>query len=128
MKCVVQRSRTNTPLQALTLMNDEAYVEAAKSLAARIITDRPQAGPRERIEYAGKLCLARKLSEAEASFLESMLRAEMEHFRSSPGAAQSLIGGFKLPQGRETPGDLQRWASWFCVANVLLNLDETITK
>lgn len=128
MKCVVQRSRTNTPLQALTLMNDEAYVEAAKSLAARIITDRPQAVPRERIEYAGKLCLARKLSGAEASFLESMLRAEMEHFRSSPAAAQSLIGGFKLPQGRETPGDLQRWASWFCVANVLLNLDETITK
>jgi hypothetical protein len=128
MKCIVQRSRTNTPLQALTLMNDEAYVEAAKSLAARIITDRPDANSKEQIEYAVRLCLARKPRDAEVKFLESVFQAERQYFTENSAAAQSIIANFKLPAGRKAPSDIQQWASWFCVANVLLNLDETITK
>ncbi len=57
--CVVNRSRSNTPLQALTLMNDPAYVEMAASLAARIIADQPGSDPRTRITYAFRLCVAR---------------------------------------------------------------------
>ncbi len=128
MRCVVERPRTNTPLQALTLMNDEAYVEAAKALAARVMTDRPDADVRGRIEYAVRLCVARKPRPAEVDFLADTYRAELKDFHADPNAARALVGSFKLPGGKETPQSMEEWASLTCVANILLNLDETITK
>lgn len=128
MRCVVERPRTNTPLQALTLMNDEAYVEAAKALAARVMTERPDADVRGRIEYAVRLCVARAPRPAELDFLEETYRAELEKFQADPNAVRALVGSFELPGGKETPQSQEEWAAWTCLANILLNLDETITK
>ena len=59
MACVVKRSRSNTPLQALTLLNDPVYVEAAAAFARRVLTERPQADVESRIEYAFRIALSR---------------------------------------------------------------------
>jgi hypothetical protein len=128
MACVVQRSRTNTPIQALTLLNDEAYVELAKAFAARVLTDRPNKDIRGQLQYAFRLCLARQPKPKELALLEHVYRHELAEFEEDPDSARTLLSGFKLPAGRKTPTDRKLWAAWFCVANILLNLDETITK
>jgi hypothetical protein len=122
--CVVQRSRTNTPLQALTLMNDPVYVEMAQSLALRILREAPSEDESARVEFAFRTCLARSPSAAERDHLLDVYRRELARFQSQPAAAAALFGKGKLPPGL----DVQKAAAWFYVANILLNLDETITK
>jgi cytochrome c553 len=122
--CVVQRSRTNTPLQALTLMNDPVYVEMAQSLALRILREAPSEDESARVEFAFRTCLARSPSAAELNHLLDVYRRELARFQSQPAAAAALFGKGKLPPGL----DVQKAAAWFYVANILLNLDETITK
>ena len=125
--CVVQRSRTNTPLQALTLLNDPAYIEMAFALAGRMMTNRPDATDAERAAYGFRLCVARRPSSRESGILMATYRRELESFRSRPGTAKQLIDDirrWKPPAGV----DPDRLAAWFAVANLLLNLDETITK
>ena len=100
--CTVQRSRTNTPLQALTLLNDPVYVEAAKALARRVAADLPAAGADERLLHAFRLCLARAPSTIELAALRALLDAQ------------------RSARGEE--------AAWQAVATALLNLDEMITK
>lgn len=100
--CTVQRSRTNTPLQALTLLNDPVYVEAAKTLARRVASDLPAAGANERLAHAFRLCLARAPSSVELEALRALLDVQ-----------------------RTARGDE---AAWQAVATALLNLDEMITK
>jgi hypothetical protein len=122
--CVVQRPRTNTPLQALTLMNDPVYVETATALARRIISDCPDMTVRERVVYAFRLCLARHPKRAEADRLKKLYRSELQRFEADPVAARAVVHREGEPEDVE-PAEL---AAWFYVANVLLNLDETITK
>ncbi len=125
--CVVQRPRTNTPLQALTLMNDPAYVEMAMALAARILSDRPHATEADRVMYAFRLCVARKPRTAEARFLQEALAKGIERLRREPQSVAELQRAssvWTLPEGL----DPTEWAAWFHVATILLNLDETITK
>ncbi|MFM8617901.1 MAG: PSD1 and planctomycete cytochrome C domain-containing protein [Opitutaceae bacterium] len=100
--CTVRRSRTNTPLQALTLLNDPVYVEAAKALARRVAADLPAAGADERLRHAFRLCLARAPSSVELAALRGLLDAQ------------------RTARGEE--------AAWQAVASALLNLDEMITK
>jgi hypothetical protein len=100
--CTVKRSRSNTPLQALTLLNDPVYVEAAEAMAMRIVADKPSAGVDERIEYAFKLCLTRAPSAREVQVLRELHNAQA--------------------QTSDEP------ARWYAVAAALLNLDEAITK
>ena len=109
-------------------MNDEVYVEMAKALAARIITDRPETDDRQRIVYAFRLCTTRKPTVTEIEYLRAVYRQELGRFEEDPKAAKTLIGKFELPDGKKTPEDLSQWAAWFFVSNILLNLDETITK
>ncbi len=125
MSCVVARSRTNTPMQALTLLNDEAFVEMAKSLALRAINHRMN--PRDRIVYAFRLCVARRPNARELQALIDLYEAELARFAEQPQAADHLAAGF---EGFDSLGqeDRQSWAAMFCIANTLLNLDETITK
>ena len=99
-----RRFRSNTPLQALTLLNDPAFVEIARGLAARIINELPRpASDRERLNFAFVLCLGREPSSHELETLESVLRKETE------------FGGTNE-------------SSWTTVARVLLNLDEFVTR
>jgi hypothetical protein len=128
MRCVAQRSRTNTPLQALTLLNDEVYVECAKALAARVLAQHPQGNLRQQIRYAMRLCVAREPTAMEEATLEKVYRQELQEFTANPQMANGLIGNFQPPAALTTPQDKNEWAAWFCIANILLNLDETITK
>jgi len=123
--CTDSRARTNTPLQALVLLNDPSYVEAARVLAQRILAE---GGPTtaERIAFAFKLCTARAPKPEEASVLSQVFDAQLAAFKQNPAAATKLIsvGESVRPAGID-PSEL---AAWTALGNVLLNLDETITK
>ncbi len=125
--CVIQRPRTNTPLQALTLMNDEAYVEIALAFAGRILSEKPNTSTADRIAHAFKSSLSRAPKPEETLFLEKLLQRRMVLFQKEPASVKNLldgIKGWKAPEGM----NLTELAAWFYVANILLNLDETITK
>jgi hypothetical protein len=115
-----RRLRSNTPLQALTLLNDRAFHEFAMGLGRRVL----EAGPRsteERLAHAFRLCLAREPAEVEQRRLRELLEAEMAFLRAEPGQARELLG----ENAGEDPVEL---AAWTLVSRVLLNLDETITR
>jgi len=120
--CVVKRPRTNTPLQALTLMNDPAYVEMALALGQRIAAE-PALDLEQRVRYAIRLCVARQPQADEVQHLVRVYQQERQNYERSPELARALIGD--LACERVDPQDL---AAWFVVASILLNLDETITR
>jgi len=117
----VRRERSNTPLQALTLLNDSAFVEAARALAARGIAE---AGPTDmdRVRYIFRACMARVPSSDEQVMLEAFFKAKRDAFRADTSGAASLAG--------DTAKGLDRAdvAAWILVARAVLNLDETITR
>ncbi len=86
--CTVRRSRTNTPLQALTLLNDPVYVEAALALAGRAVAETPGAGVDERITHAFRLCLARPPRDAELTALRRLFESAQGAARSNPAGAR----------------------------------------
>jgi hypothetical protein len=118
------RSRTNTPLQALALLNDPVFVEAAGGLARLVLSEMPDAGDVARIDYAFRRCTSRRPSEAESRVLSELLAAERNRFTESPDRAAALVASEVLP-GVLDPIET---ASWTLLANVLLNLDEVLTK
>jgi len=123
--CTDRRERTNTPLQALVLLNDPAFVEAARGLAQRVVGSEFSSPP-ERVNLAFKLCTSRAPRPEEAQVLLSIYEEQRARFEKDPAAAEKLlkVGESPLPQAM-SPVEL---AAWTAVANVLLNLDETITK
>ena len=125
--CHPKRSRTNTPMQALTLMNDQAWVEMAFGLAHRVLTERGDASVGEKLIHAFRLTLARRPTAKEIELLERVLKRESHRFAADPKSAGALIAGITgfQPSPRVDRSDL---AAWFFVANILLNLHETITK
>jgi hypothetical protein len=122
--CTVRRSRSNTPLQALTLLNDPVYVEAALALARRVLVERPAADVTERLRHAFRMCVARAPNAVELTALAELLAQQSSALAADPVAAQRIIGQTQLPPGT-TALEL---AAWHAVATALLNLDETITK
>ena len=126
--CVVDRARTNTPLQALTLLNDPAYVEKALALADRVLSETPEAKTADRIDRAFERVLARPARESEKATLTALIDRRLSLYQENPKEAQAVIDGAKgyyQPQAKVTNAEL---AAWFFVANTLLNLDETVTK
>jgi mono/diheme cytochrome c family protein len=119
--CCVRRPRTNTPLQALTAMNDPAFFDASRGLARRILSEGGD-DERGRIAYGFRLCTSRKPAADEVDVLEKALQRELEHFRKDKASAKAVF------KGTEAPKDLPEAAAWTLIANVLLNLDETVTK
>lgn len=124
----VRRLRSNTPLQALTSLNETLFVECAQALAARTLA---QGGPSDdaRVEYAFRSCLARKPSPDEKQELLSLLERQKKHLAEGWVSVPELATGQNelakpLPKG-VTPTQL---AAYTVVSRVLLNLDETITK
>ncbi len=112
--CTVRRIRTNTPLQALTLLNDPAFLEAAKGLANRMLAD-PDMDTLARIELGFRLCTGRRPSVAEAQRLASLAASLRNAYEKDPKHAERLAGSAES-------------AVWTMIGSVLLNLDETITK
>jgi hypothetical protein len=122
--CTVKRSRSNTPLQALTLLNDPVYVEAAWALARRTLAECPDADIDARIQHAFRVCLARTPSAAEARILRHLFDAQLEAARRDPTSLAKLLAQNTAPAGVATA----EFAAWYAVAAALLNLDEMITK
>ncbi len=120
--CVANRPKTNTPLQALTLLNDPAYVEMAQALAERIAGDHSELTIDEKVAYGFRLCVAREPTDKELEHVVGVYQRELARLQADPKAANALIG---KTHGKVAPAEL---AAWFYVANILLNLDETITK
>lgn len=112
-ECTVRRIRTNTPIQALNMLNDEAYLQAAKGLAKRVEKLSPDT--KSRLVNAFRLCTCRKPNPTELARLQKLYAGLLAKYKGNPAEAQKLA---------KTPED----AAWTMVANVLLNLDETITK
>ncbi|MGA8028606.1 MAG: DUF1553 domain-containing protein [Bryobacteraceae bacterium] len=124
-KCTARRGITNTPLQALVLMNDPAYVEAARALAER---DLAQAGGSEtdRIRYAFRLATDRDPSSQEFEILDGLYKKELAHYESDKAAASKLITvGESKANTKFQPAEL---AAWTLVTSTILNMDEAITK
>jgi hypothetical protein len=124
-ECTVRRGRTNTPLQALVLMNDEQYVEASRHLAARII-HRGGSTPKDRIVYAFRLATSRVPTADELGILLRLYDQQRAVFANNLDAAEQLIRVGDSPP--DTTVDARELAAWSLVANVILNLDETVTK
>lgn len=125
--CHPKRSRTNTPLQALTLLNDQAYVEMALAFALRVLEERPAADLDERLRHAFRLALAREPKPAEVAVLRKLHQGERNRLAASPAPAKALLAG--IPAVKVSPRhDVTEVAAWFFLANTLLNLDETVTK
>ena len=122
--CSVARSRTNTPLQALATLNDTTYVEAARHLAARMMT--ASEDEQGRFSFAARAVLAREFEPQELAVLKSALRRHVESFRSDLAAVSALlgVGATAPPEGERTA----EWAAYTMIASTLLNLDEALTK
>jgi hypothetical protein len=122
--CTALRPRTNTPLQALVLMNDPTFVEAARALAQRIITD-GGADNRKRLSYAFRLCTGRQATEQELTILARVYRQHLSRYRADQTAAEQLMHVGESPCPACCVCEL---AAWTMIASMLLNLDETVTK
>ena len=122
-----RRPRSNTPLQALTLLNDEAFVEFAQGLAHRMIREGP-ADAAGRIDYGFALCTGRKPSSDERAVLMKVLEKQRSALSSAVKEAEALAK-VKIPTVKVSGvSDAREVAAWTIVARVLLNLDETITR
>jgi hypothetical protein len=122
--CTVRRPRTNTPLQALALMNDPTYIEASRVLGERLLTGSKDDG--QRVETAFRLVLSRSPRTEEVIIIRRLLEAQRAHFNAAPDAAEKLLRVGERPVAAGlAPSEL---AAWTVVASTLLNLDETITK
>jgi len=123
--CRVRRERTNTPLQALLLMNDPQYVEAARGLAQRVLTEGGKTD-RSRARWVLELATCRLPNHVDVADILALLGTERTAFRKDAAAAKALIAiGDAKPDAKFDPTEL---ASWTMVANLILNLDEVVTK
>ncbi len=120
-----RRPRTNTPLQALATLNDKAFVEPAQALARRMMSE-VKASEKERAIHGFRLCVARGPNDVELAALIKLYNVSLEKYKKDAASAKALAVG-TLPEPPKDM-DLAELAAWTVVANVLLNLDETITK
>ncbi len=122
--CTIRRARTNTPLQALVLLNDPTYIEASRKLAERVLHsgDNDEA----RLNELYRLTLCRSPNPIEQTTLLTLLGKSRERFKASPEKAHQLLSiGASKPDGKLDATEL---ASWTTICSLVLNLDETISK
>src|SRR5262249_4802088 len=124
-ECTAVRPRTNTPLQALVTLNDPSFVEAARVLAERIITQ----GPKDidgRLAFGFRRAAGRLPTKAELKILHVSFEKQQKHFNSDAEAASKLVNAGQYP--RDAALDVHELAAWTAVANMLLNLDEVLMR
>ena len=123
--CTSRRSRTNTPLQALVLMNDPTYLEAARKLAERAMLEGGET-PTARLTFAFRLVTSRSPSPAETAILLKAHQHRLTKYQQDPAAAKALLSHGDSPRNESlNEPDL---AAWTAVISLILNLDEAITK
>jgi hypothetical protein len=124
-ECAVDRPRSNTPLQALVLLNDPTYVEAARVFARRILIEGGDTAD-ARLRWAWKQILSREPNSEELSVITAMLEKHRAQYSADAKAAESLV-----TVGEARPADSvdrAELAAWTSVVRVLFNLHETITR
>jgi hypothetical protein len=124
-ECTVERTRSSTPLQALVLLNDPIYVEAARTFAERIIKN---GGPdtATRLNWAYRRALSRTVKPAEAKLLTELYQKHLAEFRKDKSGAQKAVSVGQAPLPKDV--DTAELAAWTSVARTILNLHETITR
>lgn len=123
--CVARRATTNTPLQALVLLNDPTYIEAARKLAEHMMVE---SGPsvEGKLTFGFKRAVSRPPSRDESRILLALHADALKRYQADPAAATKLLG---IGESRGNAAlDVIAWAAWTTVASTILNLDETITK
>jgi hypothetical protein len=123
--CTVVATRTNTPLQALNLMNDVTYVEAARKTAERMMLEGGGTAA-ERIAFGFRLATARHPNERESEVLLNSFHRYLDEYQTSREAALKLLGQGESPRNESL--DAPEMAAYAAVASLILNLDETVTK
>jgi mono/diheme cytochrome c family protein len=120
-----RRIKSDTPLQALTVLNDKSFIEAAQGLARRVMIEGPtdDAG---RVKLAFRLCLTRNPDTAELQMITAFYHAQLDQFRQQPEQAKAAAISSALPPPKNA--DIPELAAWTMVSRSLLNLDETITR
>ena len=123
--CTVRRERTNTPMQALLLMNEPQYVEASRGLAQRGMRE-AGSSDEDRLNYMFRLATGRRPDAREFTSLKALLDDVRAHYKADPEAGKLLIQtGETKPDATLDPAEL---AAWTMIANTILNLDEVVTK
>ena len=127
--CVMRRERTNTPLQALVLMNDPQFLRASRYLALRVLSEATD--QKDRLNRLAELMRSRPLDPDEVQILTNSLVQFRNTYESNPGAARQLLvdevnAGFSLDKMNEHPA--AELAAWTMVASQIMNLDETLNK
>ncbi len=123
--CVVRRTRSNTPLQALTLLNDPVYLECAQALAKRMLSE-GGATAEQRAAFGLRACLAREPKKGEAKQLATLAEKQLARYREDAESAAKFVKFAGADPKEKT--DSAELAAWTVVANVLLNLDEFVMK
>lgn len=121
-ECTAQRPQSNTPLAALTLLNDPTFVEAAQAFAVRIIREGPSSAAADRIDFAILTALNRKPDDEEIQLLSELLSSATANAQPS---SEPRSAGLRVLPGDIDPAEL---APWTLVARAILNLDELITR
>ncbi len=123
--CIVRETRTNTPLQALTLLNEVSFVEAARKLAERTLTH-GSADRDRRLQFAFRAVLTREPTDRELTVLRRGLERHLANYREHPAAAAAVLRtGEAEPNATLDPVEV---AAWTAVSGLILNLDEAVTK
>ncbi len=123
--CVVRRSVTNTPLQALTLLNDPIFVEAARKLAERSILE-GGAAAEAHLSFAFRLATGRQPDDHELGILSKTLSAMLNAYRADKNGAEAFVAAGSSRRDPSIP--VSELAAYTAVANMILNMDEVITK
>lgn len=127
--CTVRSDMTTTPLQALTMLNNITFVESARFLAQRMLTEYPANGanpPQQRIAWAFRLATSRQPTDREVQLLSEDLTAYLQEFASDQDSAKQLLGIGERPF--DTTLDVAELAAYTLVANTILNLDESMSQ
>ncbi|QDT98593.1 DUF1553 domain-containing protein [Gimesia aquarii] len=124
-KCTIRRPRTNTPLQALVTMNDIQFVEAARHLAERLLKEGGSTND-EKISYVFLLATAREPRSSEREVLLNVYQESLKQYQKNPKAAEELLSMGESPRDKKL--DVIQVAAWTVVGNMILNLDETLTR
>jgi hypothetical protein len=125
-ECTAQRPISNTPSAALVLLNDPSFVEAARALAQRAVTNEKTSSDEERLHWAWRAVTGRQAKSEEIDLLRGLLEKHRKHFGEQPDAAGALVSvGMSM---RDESIDASELAAWTSVSRALLNLNETISR
>ena len=124
-ECTARRTRSNTPLAALTLLNDPTFTEASRAFSVRILRSNAKS-ERERLDFAMQLAVSRFPNSAELRIFHELIEASTYYYRQNPAEGEKLLtNGISA---KDDSLDVVEHAVWMTVARALLNLDEAITR